>query len=120
MCEKLDSEFDVKCEDSRNTLGMLSGGNMQKVIAAREAFRSVFPDCRPAVPRIDVGATNSFIRKFWLCVIKGAAVLLVSADLNEVMELSDSLMVMYDGEIVAYFPDASRWKKESWEAICWG
>lgn len=34
--------------------------------------------------------------------------MLVSADLNEVMELSDSLMVMYDGEIVAYFPDASK------------
>ena len=32
----------------------------------------------------------------------------MSADLNEVMELSDSLMVMYDGEIVAYFPDASQ------------
>ena len=38
---------------------------------------------------------------------EGSAVLLVSADLNEVMELSDSLIVMYGGRIAAYFPDAS-------------
>ena len=38
---------------------------------------------------------------------EGAAVLLVSADLNEVMELSDSLIVLYNGKIAAYFDDTS-------------
>lgn len=38
---------------------------------------------------------------------EGAGVLLISADLNEVLELSDSIIVMYGGEIAAYFPDSS-------------
>ena len=43
----------------------------------------------------------------------GIGVLLVSADLNEVMELSDSLMVMYGGKIVAYFEDTSKLDDET-------
>lgn len=109
MCEKLIQEFDVKCEDSRNTLGMLSGGNMQKVVAARELSGEVsFLIADQPSRGIDVGATKFIHQKILALRDKGAAVLLVSADLNEVMELSDSLMVMYDGEIVAYFPDASK------------
>ena len=37
---------------------------------------------------------------------QGAAILLVSADLNEILELSDSVVVLYDGQIAGYFPDA--------------
>ena len=56
---------------------------------------------------IDVGATE-FIRKKLVELSRaGAAVLLVSADLNEVMELSDSLIVMYGGKIAAYFEDTA-------------
>ena len=99
----------MKCEDSRNTLGMLSGGNMQKVVAARELSGEVsFLIADQPSRGIDVGATKFIHQKILALRDKGAAVLLVSADLNEVMELSDSLMVMYDGEIVAYFPDASK------------
>ncbi|MPN27315.1 hypothetical protein SDC9_174746 [bioreactor metagenome] len=43
---------------------------------------------------------------------EGTAVLLISADLNEAMELSDSLMVMYGGEVVAYFKDSSKVTEE--------
>ena len=43
---------------------------------------------------------------------EGSAILLVSANLNEVIELSDSLMVMYGGEIVAYFEDAKQVSEE--------
>ena len=56
---------------------------------------------------IDVGATE-FIRKKLVELSRaGVAVLLVSADLNEVMELSDSLIVMYGGRIAAYFEDTA-------------
>ena len=42
----------------------------------------------------------------------GAGVLLISADLNEVLEVSDSLIVMHNGRIAAYFPDASKVTEE--------
>ncbi|WP_318268224.1 ABC transporter ATP-binding protein [Ruthenibacterium lactatiformans] len=109
LCENLIREFSVKCEDKHNTLGMLSGGNMQKVVAARELSGEVdFLIADQPSRGIDVGATKFIHQKILALRDKGTAVLLVSADLNEVMELSDSLMVMYDGEIVAYFPDASQ------------
>lgn len=106
---ELIQEFGVKCEDSRNTLGMLSGGNMQKVVAARELSGAVkFLIADQPSRGIDVGATKFIHHKILSLRDQGTAVLLVSADLNEVMELSDSLMVMYDGEITAYFSDASQ------------
>ena len=54
---------------------------------------------------IDVGASDFIRRRLVSMRDEGKAVLLVSADLGEVMALSDSLIVMYGGEIVAYFPD---------------
>jgi len=86
---------------------MLSGGNMQKVVVAREF--SANPDLLIAnqpTRGIDVGA-NEFI---WKRIIElrdqGKAIMLISADLNEVLELSDSIMVMCDGEVAGYFEDS--------------
>ena len=56
---------------------------------------------------IDVGATEFIRKKLVELSRSGVAVLLVSADLNEVMELSDSLMVIHNGRIAAYFDDPS-------------
>lgn len=85
---------------------MLSGGNIQKVVVARE-FSSE-PDLIIAdqpTRGIDVGATE-FIRKRLVELSReGAAVLLVSADLSEVMEMSDRLLIFYGGEIAACFDD---------------
>lgn len=101
-------EYLVKCDDREQPVRMLSGGNIQKVVAARE-FSSK-PDlaviCQPT-RGIDVGAT-AFVRKRIVDLRdQGSAVLLISADLNEVMELSDSLIVMCEGEIAAYYEDSS-------------
>jgi len=88
---------------------MLSGGNIQKVVVARE-FSSdpVLIIADQPTRGIDVGATE-FIRKKLVELSRaGAAVLLVSADLNEVIELSDSLVVFHGGEIVAYFEDTKK------------
>ena len=88
---------------------MLSGGNIQKVVVARE-FSSdpklVIAD--QPTRGIDVGATEFIRNRLVQLRDQGTAVLLVSADLNEVLELSDSLVVMYEGEITAYFPEASK------------
>lgn len=102
-------DYLIKCDDSEQPVSMLSGGNMQKVVVAREFSSS--PDfivLDQPTRGIDVGATE-FVRKQ---IVKlrdqGSAIVLISADLNEVMEVSDSLIIMYEGEIVAYFPDSSK------------
>lgn len=107
LAEYLIKEFKVKCGSSKQAVKMLSGGNIQKVVVARE-FSSE-PDLLIAdqpTRGIDVGATEFIRRKIVEMRDIGTAVVLVSADLNEVMELSDSLIVMYGGEVVAYFENA--------------
>lgn len=106
--DRLIQDFTVLCKSRQQKVQMLSGGNIQKVVVARE-FSSgpqlIIAD--QPTRGIDVGATE-FIRKKLVELSRaGAAVLLVSADLNEVMELSDSLIVMYGGRIAAYFEDTS-------------
>lgn len=104
--EKLISEYAVKCSSPLQEVGMLSGGNIQKVVVAREF--SSDPELIVAdqpTRGIDVGATEFIRARLVELRDSGAAVLLVSADLNEVMELSDSLIVMYGGKIGAYIPD---------------
>jgi len=106
--ERLISQYNVIARSRKQRARMLSGGNIQKVVVAREF------SCQPTMiiaeqptRGIDVGATE-FIRKKMLQLSSdGVGVLLVSADLSEVMELSDSLIIMYNGRIVAYFEDAS-------------
>ena len=87
---------------------MLSGGNIQKVVVARE-FSSdpVLILADQPTRGIDVGATEFIRKKLVELSRSGIAVLLISADLNEVMELSDSLIVMHNGKIAAYFEDTS-------------
>ncbi|MCD8037048.1 MAG: ABC transporter ATP-binding protein [Clostridiales bacterium] len=106
--DQLIKDYAVLCKSRGQQVGMLSGGNIQKVVVAREF------SCDPGLiiadqptRGIDVGATE-FIRKKLVELSRaGAAVLLVSADLNEVMELSDSLIVMVNGKIAAYFEDTA-------------
>ncbi|WP_435083018.1 ABC transporter ATP-binding protein [Ohessyouella blattaphilus] len=106
--KELIDEFQILCRSDNQEVGMLSGGNMQKVVVAREF--SAQPELLIAnqpTRGIDVGA-NEFI---WKKIIEqrdqGKGILLVSADLNEVLELSDSIMVMCDGEVAGYFEDSS-------------
>ena len=113
ISKKLVEEYRILCSSPQQEVGRLSGGNIQKVVVARE-FSSdpklIIAD--QPTRGIDVGATE-FIRKRLVTLRdEGSAVLLVSADLNEVMELSDSLIVMYGGKIAAYIEDASSISEE--------
>ncbi|MCK5735854.1 MAG: ATP-binding cassette domain-containing protein, partial [Spirochaetaceae bacterium] len=113
ISKKLVDEYRILCSSPQQEVGRLSGGNIQKVVVARE-FSSdpklIIAD--QPTRGIDVGATE-FIRKRLVTLRdEGSAVLLVSADLNEVMELSDSLIVMYAGKIAAYIEDASSISEE--------
>lgn len=108
LSDKLIEEFDIKCSGNLQKIRMLSGGNMQKVVVARECFTNpVFLIADQPTRGVDIGAAKFIKEKLVELRNQGTGVLLVSADLNEVMELSDSLLVMYEGEIVAYFEDVS-------------
>ena len=85
-------------------MGMLSGGNMQKVVVARECSHEPKVLIAEQPTRgVDVGAAHIIHKKIMGLRDEGCAVLLVSADLSEVLKLSDVVAVMYEGEIVAFF-----------------
>lgn len=106
--DRLIKEFTVLCKSGKQQVGMLSGGNIQKVVVAREfSSNPVLILADQPTRGIDVGATEFIRKKLVELSRSGIAVLLVSADLNEVMELSDSLIVMHNGHIAAYFEDTA-------------
>jgi simple sugar transport system ATP-binding protein len=101
-------EYDIRCNSAHQPVASLSGGNMQKVVIAREftANASILIISQPT-RGVDIGAIEYIHSKIMEMRSAGKAILLVSSDLQEVMGMSDSLIVMHQGEIVAYFPDAS-------------
>ncbi|WP_082717059.1 ATP-binding cassette domain-containing protein [Microterricola viridarii] len=108
FARRLIEKFDVRGAVSSTPIGTLSGGNMQKVIIARE-FASEPELLMVAQPTrgVDVGAMEFVHNAIVAQRDKGAAVLLFSADLNEVMSLSDRLLVMFRGTIIAEFTQAN-------------
>ena len=101
-------EFNIKCDSPYSEVKTLSGGNIQKVVAARE-FTSTPKVVLASHPTrgIDIGATELIRRKMVDLRDKLACgILLISADLNEILTVSDSIIVLYEGEITAYFPNA--------------
>ena len=106
MSDDLIRDYTVLCKSRSQKIGSLSGGNIQKVVVAREFSNDpVLIIADQPTRGIDVGATEFIRKKLVELSRSGIAVLLISADLNEVMELSDSLMIMHGGEIAAYFED---------------
>ncbi|MCI9439737.1 MAG: ABC transporter ATP-binding protein [Ruminococcus sp.] len=105
--------YDIRCDSALDEIGMLSGGNMQKVIVAREFSTNPAVLIADQPTRgVDVGAIEFIHRKIVEIRDQGCAVLLVSADLNEVLELSDSILVMCQGKISGYFPFAKKVSEE--------
>ena len=103
--DKLIAQYDVRSgQGSATIVRSMSGGNQQKAIIAREIDRD--PKLLVAVQPtrgLDVGAIEYIHRQIVAERDKGKAVLLVSLELDEVMNLSDRILVMYEGEIVGEF-----------------
>jgi ABC-type uncharacterized transport system ATPase subunit/ABC-type uncharacterized transport system permease subunit len=101
---RLISTFDVRGARADTKVSTLSGGNVQKVVIAREfeANPKLLMVSQPT-RGVDVGAMEFVHNAIVTQRDAGAAVLLLSADLNEVMSLSDRLLVMYRGAIIAEF-----------------
>ena len=99
---KLIDEYDVRTPSPYNPVGKLSGGNQQKVIVARELSRPVkLLVANQPTRGLDVGSIEYIHRQIVDMRDRGVAVLLVSAELDEITSLSDRIAVMYHGQIVA-------------------
>jgi general nucleoside transport system ATP-binding protein len=106
---RLIHDFDVRGGGPHTRAGALSGGNQQKVVVAREVARNpkVLIAAQPT-RGLDVGAIEYVHRRLVAERDAGRAVLLVSLELDEILSLSDRILVMFEGEVVGeYGPDIS-------------
>jgi ABC-type uncharacterized transport system ATPase subunit len=95
------SNYDVKTPSAETPARNLSGGNLQKLILGRELSRH--PELLLAAQPtrgLDVGATEYIRQELMRARDQGTAILLISEDLDEVLSLSDRILVMYEGQIV--------------------
>jgi ABC-type uncharacterized transport system ATPase subunit len=102
----LGEEYDIRPNSPDMPVRLLSGGNQQKVILARELSRapSLIVACQPT-RGLDVGATEYVYR----CLLdqreRGAAILLISTELDEILMLADRIAVLYEGQIMGVVPN---------------
>lgn len=111
--DKLVKEYDVRPPIPMNPAGNLSGGNQQKVIVARELSR---PDklviASQPTRGLDVGSIEYIHAQLVRKRDAGAGVLLVSAELDEILALADRILVMYEGEMTAELKAGEASKEE--------
>lgn len=111
--EELVEKFDIRTPSIFTTLSSLSGGNQQKVIVAREFSRPIRLLIASQPTRgLDVGSIEYIHNRLIEKRDEGCAVLLVSTELDEIMQLSDRIAVMYRGRIVATLNAAEATKEE--------
>jgi ABC-type uncharacterized transport system ATPase subunit len=101
--QELVAKFNIVTPSTRNKAGNLSGGNIQRLVLAREL--GTLPNLRVLLALyptrgLDIASTENIHKYLVEKSQQGASVLLVSEELEELMELSDRIMVMYRGEIV--------------------
>ena len=111
--ERLREENDIRCTSVDQTARSLSGGNQQKVILARELeghpklLVAVYP-----TRGLDIGATEFIHNQIVAQRDAGCAVLLISADFDEVLKLSDRIVVLFEGQIMGTYSGANPSIKE--------
>ena len=102
IADTLIGEYDIRTPNKETGVGTLSGGNQQKVIVARELSRDLRLTIAAQPTRgVDVGSIEYIHSRIVKERDAGTAVLIVSTELEEVMALSDRLLVMYRGKVVA-------------------
>ena len=108
FADKLREENDIRCTSVHQTARSLSGGNQQKVILAREL--DSHPEMLVAVyptRGLDIGATGFVHDQIIAQRDAGCSVLLISADFDEVLKLSDRIVVLFEGQIMGTYPGAN-------------
>ncbi len=105
---EVSEKFDIRGAGIDTTVGSLSGGNMQKVVVAREfSFETPVLVISQPTRGVDIGAMEAIHQLIMDKRNAGCAILLVSADLDELFRLSDRLLTIYEGRITGEFtPDS--------------
>ncbi|HMD87959.1 MAG TPA: ABC transporter ATP-binding protein [Anaerolineaceae bacterium] len=110
--DTLIKQYDIRTPSAMVSAGSLSGGNQQKVIIARELSRPIQLLIASQPTRgLDVGSIEYIHKQILAKRADNKAVLLVSTELDEILELSDRIGVMYRGKIVAVVPDEQATKE---------
>lgn len=105
--------FETKFAGLDQQIGQLSGGNQQKVIFGRETSHDPsFMLVAQPVRGLDIGAIEKVHKTLLELKERGKAILLISAELSEVMNLSDRIAVLYEGEVSAQFENGAYTKEE--------
>lgn len=105
--------FETKLASLEQQIGQLSGGNQQKVIFGRETSHNPgFMLVAQPVRGLDIGAIEKVHKTLLELKQQGKAILLISAELSEVMNLSDRIAVLYEGEVSAQFENGEYSKEE--------
>jgi simple sugar transport system ATP-binding protein len=108
QARRLIAEFDVKTPGPETPIGMLSGGNIQKLLLARElALQPRLLVCNKPTTGLDLRTARFVLRALREQADAGNVVVLISSELDELLEISDRLGVMYDGRLVAVMPRAA-------------
>ncbi len=103
--EKLIAQFQVKTPSLETPAKSLSGGNIQKLVIARELSRQPRAIVAAQPTRgLDIGATEYVRQQLIEQRVEGAAILLISEDLDEIFALSDRIAVIYEGQIMDILP----------------
>jgi simple sugar transport system ATP-binding protein len=108
VTERAMAEFDIRAPGPDTPAGALSGGNQQKLILARElGLDSRFVLAVQPTRGLDVGANDYVHRRLIGARDRGVAVLLISTDLEEILALSDRVLVLYEGQVMGVLPRAA-------------
>ncbi len=108
LAARLVERFGVKISSAAEAAGNLSGGNRQKIVVARELSRQpTLLIAEQPTQGVDVGAAEGLHRELLAVRQRGGAVLLISAELGELIALADSILVMFEGRIVGELPGPS-------------
>ena len=109
LARELVASYGIRTRSVQAPVGTLSGGNMQKVVIARElSSRPRLLLAAQPTRGIDIGATQFAWQSLIAARDAGAAIILTSADLTELLSLSDRIIVLYKGRLVAAFADPAK------------
>jgi simple sugar transport system ATP-binding protein len=101
LADRLIAEYDIRCSGRKQQVRTLSGGNQQKLVLGREMFRDPVALVAMQPTRgLDVGATEQIHERLLGLREQGAGILLVSTELEEILALSDRIVVIYEGRLM--------------------
>jgi len=113
LTENLTEKYSIDISNLKDNASTLSGGNLQKLILAREisCIKDYIVFSEPTWG-LDIASSNFILKEIDLLKKKGAAIIIISTNLDELLELADRIIVMYRGKAAGFFTNAGEDVKE--------